>query len=136
MSTTETNKKVVTELIDGLFTRGDLAAADQYLSEDYLDHDPPFDSDGTREGMRGVAAIMRRAFPDWRSEVHCLIAEDDMVAEHFTATGTHRGELLGMLPTGRTASLRGVNIFRLRDGLVVERWGVLDVAGFQADLGA
>lgn len=135
MTTTEANKKIVTELIDRLFTRGDLDVVYDYLSVDYVDHDPPFGVSGDREGIRAAAAMCRSAFPDWRSEVHLVIAEGDYVAEHFTASGTHQGEMLGMGPTGRKASLQGVNIFRLRDGRVSDRWGRHDVLGFLQDLG-
>ena len=135
MTDIETNKKIVTEFIDGLFTRGDLGVIDQYTGEDYIDHDPPFGSDGTREGMRGVGATIRGAFPDWRSDLHLLVAEGDIVAEHFTAHGTHQGELMGVGPTGREMFLRGINIFRVRDGVIVERWGRLDELGFLQQLG-
>jgi predicted ester cyclase len=135
MADTETNKKVVTELIDGLFSRGDLGVVDDHLDPDYLDHDPPWGADGTRAGMRATGAMIRAALPDWRSDLHLLVAEDDVVAEHFTAHGTHRGELMGVAPTGKELFLRGINIFRLRDGRIVERWGRLDELGFLRQLG-
>jgi predicted ester cyclase len=64
-----------------------------------------------------------------------LIAEDDLVAEVFTASGTHRGEMMGVAPTGREVSLRGINVFRVRDGRITERWGRLDDLGFLQQLG-
>ncbi len=79
--------------------------------------------------------MMREAFPDWHSELHELVAEGDIVVERFTASGTQQGELMGVPPTGKTVSLPGINIFRLRDGLVVERWGRLDELGFLRQLG-
>ena len=135
MSTTESNKTVVKDFIDGLFTKGDLGAADTYLAEDFINHDPPFGVTPDREGMRTAGRLMRDGFPDWRSELHALIAEDDIVVERFTAGGTHRGEVMGVPPTGRTVSLPGINIFRLRDGVIVERWGLLDELGFLRQLG-
>ncbi|MFG1817927.1 ester cyclase [Kribbella sp. NPDC049174] len=135
MSTTESNKTVVRDLIDGLFTKGDLGAVDTYLAEDFINHDPPFGVTPDRDGMRMAGAMMREAFPDWHSEVHELVAEGDIVVERFTASGTQRGEVMGVAPTGRTVSLPGINIFRLRDGLVVERWGRLDELGFLRQLG-
>ncbi|MDQ3896748.1 MAG: ester cyclase [Actinomycetota bacterium] len=135
MADIEDNKRVVTEFIDGLFSQGDLGAVDRYLSEDFLNHDPPFGAGTDREGMRAAGAMFRTAFADWHSDLHLLIAEDDVVAEHFTAHGTHTGEVMGMPPTGRTVSLRGINIFRLRDGVITERWGRLDDLGFLQQLG-
>jgi steroid delta-isomerase-like uncharacterized protein len=135
MDTTESNKTVVSDFIDGLFTKGDLGAVDTYLAEDFLNNDPPFGVTPDREGMRNAGSMMRAAFPDWHSELHALIAEGDLVVERFTAGGTHRGEVMGIAATGKTVSLPGINIWRLRDGLIVERWGLLDDLGFLKQLG-
>lgn len=135
MTNTDTNKKIVTEFIDGLFSRGDLDTVDAYLTDDFLNHDPPYGVSNDREGMRAAGASFRAAFPDWHSAMHLLIAEADLVAEHFTARGTHRGEVMGVAPTGREVSLQGINIFRVRDGRISERWGRLDDLGFLQQLG-
>jgi steroid delta-isomerase-like uncharacterized protein len=130
------NRQVVDEFIQALFTRGELDAVDRYLSPDFVDHDPTLpDQPGDRESMRSAAAVMRAAFPDWRSDVEELIASGDMVVERFTASGTHEGEIMGIAPTGRTITLPGINIFRLQDGRIVERWGRLDMLGFMRQLG-
>jgi predicted ester cyclase len=81
-----------------------------------------------------VAEIMRQAFPDWRSDVQHMIAEGDLVAEHFVAHGTHRGSVMGEVPTGQDVVLRGVNIFRITNAKIVERWGRLDDLGLLQQL--
>jgi steroid delta-isomerase-like uncharacterized protein len=132
---TEQNKNTVRDFIDGLFTDGNLGAVDTYLAEDFVNHDPPFGVSADREGMRQAGAMMRAGFPDWHSERHQLVAEADIVVERFTASGTQKGEVMGVAPTGRTISLPGINIFRLRDGRIVERWGRLDELGLLRQLG-
>ncbi len=133
--TTDTGKTVVTEFIDALFTKGDLGAVDRLLAPDFVDHDPPFGASGDREGMRAAASTFRTAFPDWHSDLELLVAEGDLVVERFTARGTHRGEIMGVPATGREISLAGINIFRVRDGRITERWGRLDDLGFLHQLG-
>jgi len=129
------NKHLVESFIQELFTKGDLTAVDRYLAPDFVNHDPPFpDSPEGAEGMRQAAQLMRSALPDWRSDLDQLIAEGDLVVERFTAQGTHRGELLGAPGTGRTLTLRGINIFRIEGDRIVERWGRLDDAGLQEQL--
>ena len=135
MTTTEQNKTIVRDFIDGLFTKGDLGAVDDYLAADFTNHDPPFGASADREGMRGAGAMFRAAFPDWHSDLHLLVAEEDVVVELFTASGSHRGEVMGVAATGKTLTLRGINIFRIADGKIVERWGRLDDLGFLQQLG-
>jgi steroid delta-isomerase-like uncharacterized protein len=131
----EDNKVVVRRFIDALFTEGDLGATDEYLSDDFVNHDPPIGLSPDAEGMRTAGAMFRAAFPDWHSDLHSLIGEGDIVVERFTASGTHRGELMGVAATGKTVELRGINIFRVRDGRISDRWGRLDELGLFQQLG-
>ena len=130
------NKELVESFIQELFTKGDLGAVERYLDPSFVNHDAPFPGapEGP-EGMRVAARIYRQALPDWHSEVERLVAEDDIVVEVFTASGTHRGELLGVPATGKTLTLRGVNIFRIDDERIVERWGRLDQLAVLQQLG-
>src|SRR5262245_17634907 len=129
------NKAIVRAFIDGLFTEGDLDAADVYLADDFVNHDPPIGLTADREGMRTAGAMFRTAFPDWHSDLHLLVGENDLVVEHFTASGTHRGELMGVAATEKEVSLARTNIFRVRGGRIVELWGRLDELGLFRQLG-
>lgn len=138
MSTTHTdrNKQLVDTFIQELFTKGDLDAVDRYTTPDFVHHDPPFGGEGEgRGGLRTIAATMRTALPDWHSDLELLVAEGDHVAERFTASGTHRGELLGVAPTGKTLVLPGINIFRIEGDRIAEMWSRLDVLGLLRQLG-
>lgn len=133
---TEHNKNLVDAFIQDLFTKGDLDAVDRYLAPDFVNHDPPFPgAPAGPEGMRVAAAMFRQAAPDWHSREDQLVAEGDIVVERFTASGTHRGELFGVAPTGATISLRGINIFRVDGDRIVERWGCLDELALLRQLG-
>lgn len=131
------NKAVVDEFIQALFSRGDLGAVEDYLAPDFVDHNPTVPGHaGDRESMRSASQMFRAAFPDWHSTIEDLLADGDKVIERFTAGGTHRGALMHIDPTGRTVTLSGINIFRLRDGKIVERWGVLDQLALMQQLDA
>jgi predicted ester cyclase len=135
MTTTTHNKQLVEEAVTAVFTDGDLTAVDRYLDSDFIDHDPPPGAPDGPEGARQAAALRRQAFPDWRSDVQHMIAEGDLVVEHFIAHGTHHGSVMGESPTGQDVVLRGVNIFRITDGKLVDRWGRLDDLGLLQQLG-
>src|SRR5919197_3088872 len=125
------NKRLVDTFIQELFTKGDLDAVDRYLDPQFVNHDLPFPGapDGP-EGMRLAATAFRQALPDWHSDLEQLIGEDDVVVERFTASGTHTAApLMGVPASGRTITLAGINIFRVKRGRIVERWGRLDEAG-------
>jgi steroid delta-isomerase-like uncharacterized protein len=132
---TADKKVIVKEFIDRLFTEGDVSALDELVAPDYVDHDPPFGGTGTVDGWRAMAAMIRRAFPDWHSDLHALYAEGDIVVERFTASGTHKGEIFGIQPSDTVCTLAGINIFRVRDGQIVERWGRVDELGMLRQLG-
>lgn len=135
MDTFEQNKKTVSAFIDALFTEGDLKAVETYLDADFINYDPPFGASTDREGMRAAAAMLRAACPDWHSDQGILVGEDDLVVEQFVASGTQRGELMGTTGDGRRLELKGINIFRVREGQIVERWGRLDELGLLRQLG-
>jgi predicted ester cyclase len=77
------------------------------------------------QAKQGFTAF-RSAFPDWREEVVDLIAEEDRVVGRFKCSGTHRGEMMGIAPTGRHMEVDEVYFLRVEDGKFVEFWGLED----------
>ena len=69
---------------------------------------------------------VRTAFPDWHNRIDELIAVDDRVVARLTWTGTHRGPLGDVGPTGAAVSYTGAAFFRLTDGVIEEAWIVGD----------
>jgi steroid delta-isomerase-like uncharacterized protein len=135
MTTTTNNKAIVRSYIDALFNQGDLDAGDRYLSPEFVNHDVPFGAPPGAAGMRAAASMFREACPDWSTSYHHFVAEDDIVVEHFTASGTLSGSLMGVTGSGQTLSLPGINIFRVLEGRIIERWGCLDELGLLSQLG-
>ncbi|MEV6772014.1 ester cyclase [Nocardia sp. NPDC051030] len=136
INSTTQNKQLVETFIQELFTKGNLDAVDRYLGPDFVNHDDPFPgAPAGAEGLRLAAAMFRGALPDWHSDIDQLIAEDDLVVERFTARGTHRGELMGVAPTGNPVVLTGIQVFRISGDKIVERWGRLDDVGLLRQLG-
>jgi len=80
--------------------------------------------------------LFNTAFPDLEFTVDLVAAEDDLVATHWTATGTQSGEWQGIAPTDREVTWNGINIFRIECGQIVESWGEADHLGLLSQLGA
>ena len=86
-------------------------------------------------GTRAIAEEWTTAFPDWRFDVLALVAEGDRVVAHMPYSGTHRAEVVGVPPTGRSCTVDEIVIFRLADGKIAEAWEVYDEAGMWRQLG-
>ena len=133
----EENKAIVRRFIDETWNQGRLEAVDELIAADHVDHDPG--RVGTPDGPEGIKAYItmyRTAFPDTHIEFGEMIAEGDLVAGSWTATGTHNGELMGIAPTGKQVTVTGIGIDRIRDGKIVESWANYDALGMLAQLGA
>ena len=79
---------------------------------------------------------MRTAFPDLSLAVDSMVAADDQVAIAYRIKATHQGDFMGVAATGRPIDVRGVQITRFADGMMVERWGSSDQHGILSQLGA
>ena len=112
MSTSQ-NKALVRRYYEEMWNRWDFALADELIAEGITFRGSLGVSVSGREGFKEYMRGVRRAFPDFHNHVEDLIAEDDRVVARLTYTGTHRGELFGIGPTGRRISYAGVAIFRI-----------------------
>jgi len=128
------NKAVVLRSESELWSKGNLAVADELYSPDFVCHFVVGPEWKGVEGLKAVVASHRTSFPDWQEKVEDIIAEGDKVVIRFTSTGTQRGEFQGIAPTGRKVSIQEVAIFRLSHGKIVEQWGMPDVHGLQLQL--
>ncbi|MDQ3294877.1 MAG: ester cyclase [Actinomycetota bacterium] len=82
-----------------------------------------------------VSGSFRTAFPDLEIQVEELVADDGKVAIAYTVSGTHQGDFEGHAPTGKRMSVRGLQLTRIEDGMVVERWGMSDQLTIHKQLG-
>lgn len=132
----DANKALVRRLFDDDISRGDLAAADDIIHPDFVDHTNPPQWRHGIAGHKAIVALFRSVFPDltWRADA--LIAEEDLVAARTTMTGTQRGDFFGVPPTGRRVTVSGVHVLRVQDGKLVEHWGNNDDLGLLRQLGA
>jgi steroid delta-isomerase-like uncharacterized protein len=118
------------------FNDRDWTAEAGYRTGDYVAHmqgaPGPLDS----QGWAGFMALFATAFPDGKIVVDDAISEGDMVASRWTMTGTHRGDFLGVPPTGRPIAMKGIDFSRVVDGKIAEHWAEYDVVGVMQQIGA
>ena len=68
-------------------------------------------------------------------EISDIIGSGDLVAAHFTLSGVHTGDLMGVPPTGKALKATATGMFRLEDGKVVENTVNFDALGLLQQLG-
>jgi steroid delta-isomerase-like uncharacterized protein len=136
MSSAQENKAGSRRVAEEIFNGGNLNLADELYAHDYVLHDPALAEDlHGPEGLKQYAAMNLGAFPDVSVSVEEQIAEGDMVVTRWTATGTHTGELMGILPTGRRIEISGITINRFSGGRIAEDWYQSDDLGMMQQLG-
>src|SRR6185437_8799768 len=94
-------KAILRRFVDEVWNGGDLDAVERFIAPSYVRHDPglPMEVRGP-EGVRQVVSVYRTAFPDLHLELEDLLVEGDRLALRLTGTGTQRGPLPGVSPTG------------------------------------
>ncbi len=132
----ERNKRIVRDYIDKVVNTGDISEISRYVSTDYVEvyknKRHPIGIAGAKEHILGV----RRTYPDLQVAVEKQIAEEDWVVTQITARGTHMGEWLGIKPTGKKVEFTGVNIDRIKNNLIVEHDGAVNLLEKLIEIGA
>jgi steroid delta-isomerase-like uncharacterized protein len=124
-------RRFAEEVING----HNLDLLDELFASDYTNHAAPPDLPKGPAGERAFAGPFFAAFPDARLTVEDYFAAGDKVAVRFRYGGTHSGEFMGIPATGKAFSVGGMNIFRIRDGKIVDNWSQLDMLGLLQQLG-
>ena len=122
MSGEDRNKALLRRFYEELWNQGNLDAIPELVAEDFVDHHPLRGAPPGREGLAALVTTWRTAFPDMCETVEGLIAEGDKVAGRFSMRGTHGGEFMGVLPTGRSVTMSGIDIVRVAGGKIAEFW--------------
>jgi predicted ester cyclase len=101
------NKRLVVRFYEEVWARGNGTFAGEVFADDYVRHDlrPTQPAPGAA-GQASIAEQFRHAFPDLQWRIDLVLAEDDLVAARWTASGTHTGSWGGLAPTGRRLSSR------------------------------
>lgn len=131
---TEANKLLVRRFVEQVINRGDWAVVDELLDTSYIYHGPGMEVPRI-DGIKQVLSMLRAAFPDWHETIEDVIAEGDRVLFRVTGRGTHRGEFMGIPPTGNQVTMGGIDIVRVEGGKIVEHWANFDQLGMLQQLG-
>jgi predicted ester cyclase len=128
-------KAIAKRFNDEVMSQGKVDVLDEIVADDYVEHQLFPGIEPTKAGLRQFVLTFREAFPDLKSEVIAMVVEGDEVWVHSAFTGTHKGELMGIPPTGKKVTVAVMDRVRTRDGKAVEHWGLSDDVGMMTQLG-
>jgi C-1 hydroxylase len=121
--TASLNKRLIREFVE-TWNQGDLRALSDFWSPELVHH-ARFCNHG-RDDVLGITAAFMGAFPDLLFAIEDLVAEGEKVVVRLTVRGTHQDTFLGIPATGREVTCSLIQIVRIKNGKIVEHWGLTD----------
>lgn len=135
MTAQEQNKKIARQVFEDIQSDGNISLIDEIVTKDYVGHTPLGNLHGP-QGAKDFENILHTAFPDYHVTVEDVISEGDKVVTRWTGSGTHNGPFQGMPATGKQVEMKGLTIFRIVNGKLIEGWTIPDLLGLLQQLGA
>ena len=126
--TEEENKAFVRSWFEEGMNKQNPDIIDEFFDANHVYHDPSQPKDLNLDEWKQLVSTVFTAFPDIHFTVEDQVAEGDKVATRWTFRGTHQGEFMGVLATGKQITVTGINISRHVNGKYVEDWGNWDVS--------
>jgi predicted ester cyclase len=127
------NIEIFRQVVDLGFNSGKLEELDKLVAGDLVEHQ--FGGESGLVALKELVSVLRAAFPDLKMTIEDATSSGEKVWVRLRCRGTHRGQFMGLAPTGRTIDTMAIEIGRFSDGKLVEHWGVPDRFAAMAQLG-
>jgi len=89
---------------------------------------------GPEAGL-AIGQMFANGFPDGRMDVQRIHADGDIAIVEFMGRGTHKGDLMGIAPTGRQVSMPVCSVIEIRDGKIYAEREYMDMMHLMQQLG-
>ncbi len=117
----EDNKALARRGFEETMNQRNLAVLDELHVPDFVFHAASRTIQG-REPFKQFISMLLTAFPDLHVTIEDMIGEGDRVVVRFTYGGTHKGDFMGIPPTGKQVAVTGISIMRVANGKFLEEW--------------
>lgn len=128
------NKAIMRRFYGELFNKGNLSIIDEIFDKNFVDRSFYGKEAGIEDVIKSFKEF-KKAFPDSKIEIEDMLEESDKVVTRFTWSGTHESDFMGMKPTGKKVKMSVIDIIRISDGKIIERWGAEDNLSLWRQLG-
>jgi steroid delta-isomerase-like uncharacterized protein len=120
--TVEEIKKLAHEVIENYWNKKKFELADQYYTQDYINHFPSIPDVTNLDQFRQWSITFKKSFPDFKVAVEEIIVEGNMVATRWTLRCTQTGEYMGIPAEGKKVEISGMTMERIKNGKIAEAW--------------
>jgi predicted ester cyclase len=128
-------KEVYSEYLHVVWEQKNLAALEKYYAADFVDHAAPPGLPPGLAGARQLITMLQSAFPDYSVAIELQVSEGDLLVARLAESGTQRGILHGVPPTGRRIKTSSTHIIRFSGSKMCEHWSNRDDLGMMQQLG-
>lgn len=133
-SALDRNKMLVRCFVETLLNEQNPGLIDDFLTADFVDHNAPPEQPPGPAGVKRVLERVLSVLADLRVEMDDVIAEADKVAIRHRAQARHVGNFMGFPASGKILTWTTISIYRIENGKIAERWGLLDHADLHRQL--
>ena len=130
-----TNSKIAERIPLEVLNNGKFELVDELYAIDFVEHTPQPGVAPSRAGFKQTAIALKTAFPDLHYVIEDAIESGDRIVHRLTASGTMKGDFMGMPATGKRATWTEIHVGRVANGRVAEHWGLVDQLGMLVQLG-
>lgn len=136
-STVEQLRAIAERWMEQVWRQRQIDTIDELHAPDFVDRSPARRDSGNAAYKAGIAELYA-AFPDFEGVTEDLVIDPatGQVAIRWTATGTHTAPYFGVAATGKQINFTGIEIIRVVEDRIVERWGEWDGIALLEQLGA
>lgn len=128
------NKAIVRQFFEAIDAQ-DYNRFNELLAPGAILHGTAPQEDITADNSAQLLRPFYQALPDLAHSVEDIIAKGDRVAVRILIQATHKGDLMGIPPTGNKLRYYQFAIFQIIDGKIKEGWRVTDSLGMMTQLG-
>ncbi|HEX3327172.1 MAG TPA: ester cyclase [Actinomycetota bacterium] len=129
------NEEIVRRYFDQVWEQGDSATIDRLLSLSFVDHDAPPGFGTDRESHKRLVALMLDTMYNKHHRILAMVSDGEVIAVRHDMEWTQKADFFGISASGKRLTMKGLDMYRVRDGQIVESWHCEDVAGVMRQAG-
>jgi len=133
----EKNEIIASQFYNDVINKGDSSVMKLIMAEDFIDHNATQKQPTGITDFKQFLKMISTAFPDIQVKVEDMISENDKVVVRITVSGTQTGLFMGKISaSGKYAVWNGIDIFKIENGKITERWSQRDLLSLMRQIGA